>query len=246
VLQLLDDIADTDSDLQAASSLAGTPMAAVSGVVVPETLTIRPGAIFSLGEKGTLSSIDLSTPVIVLRDLVDDLLERLFTNVQVPGDLLGRESGDVKSGVHLKLRFSPFSQLVGVLRLVREPKYALLLKMVTRLSQAGGVLPPGPTPTTRLRFGPFLPEDLNGLAELVVKLVVAKVISRATGLRMLVDGGVDIADISEELDAIASTDFVGAEQLLNATGADEPVYDYLGISQPDGEEAPTLDLPPPA
>jgi hypothetical protein len=174
---------------------------------------------------------------------VDDLLERLFTNVQIPGDLLGRVSGEVTSGVHLKLRFSPFSQLIGVLRLVREPKYALLLKMVTRLSQAGGVLEPGPTPTSRLRFGTFLPEDLNGLAEMVVKLVQAKVISRATGLRMLVDSGVDVEDISEELDAIASTDFEGASALLDATGSDDAVFDYLGRTAPETEEAPVLDLP---
>ncbi len=78
------------------------------------------------------------------------------------------------------------------------------------------------------------------------QLVQAKVISRATGLRMLVDSGVDVDDISEELDAIASTDFEGASALLDATGSDDAVFDYLGRSAPETDDAPTLDLPPPA
>ncbi len=257
VAQLLDDVSDTDSDLQLASSLAGTPMVAVSGVKVnaEQPLEIKPGAVFGLGEDGRMSSIDLSSSVKVLNDLVDDLLERLSTNVQVPSDLLGRGSiAREVTGVALKLRFSPFSQLVGVLRLPRTPKYALMLKFAGRLAQAGfdptnpdaGGLPPGLLPPAELVFGPFLPEDRAGTIDEVVKLLNAKAISRATALTMLASVGVEIDDVGEELDAIAHEDFQGAQQLLDALGDEEAVADYLGreLVNPN-PQAPPVDLPEP-
>lgn len=238
VLQLLDDISDTDTDLQSAAGLAGTPMIGVAGVQMSEEIRVAPGTALKLGKEGSLTTVDMSHNVEVLRDVVDDLLERLFTNVQVPGALLGRlADNEGRSGVWLKLRFSPFAQLVGLLRLVREPKYALLLKFAGRLAQAGKFLEPGELPPARLAFGPFLPEDQAAVVEMVVKLLAAKAISVGMGLKLLAASGVDIEDIEDELEAIQHGDFEGAERLADALGSEAAAAEYLG-REPAGNPAP--------
>jgi hypothetical protein len=243
VLQLFDDISDSDSDLQSAAGLAGTPMIGVSGADMGAQISVSPGTALKLGEKGSLTTVDMSHNVEVLRDVIDDLLERLFTNVQVPGALLGRLSeSEGRSGVWLRLRFSPFAQLIGLLRLVREPKYALLLKFAARLAQAGGYLEKGVLPAARLAFGPFLPEDQAGVVEMVVKLLAAKAISVGLALRLLDAAGVEVGSIEDELRAIQHTDFEGAGHLLDALGSDEVVADYLGREAPDNPEAPPVEI----
>lgn len=249
VLQLLDDLADTDTDLQEASALAGTPMVGVSGTSVPDSVEVRPGAFIGLGQNGRMDSLDLSASVEVLRHVVDDLLGRLSVNIQVPEEVLGRvDSATVESGISRLIKHGPYRSLIATLRLVREPKYRILLRFVQRLAQAGGLLEPGPNPEARLVFGSFLPADRKGVVEEVVALVGAKVISRATGLRLLMAAGLEIHDIADELARVAATDFEGATALLDAIGDEDAVRHYLGVPGESPNEAeppaPVVDLPP--
>lgn len=244
VLQLLDDVATTDTDLQAAASLAGTPMAAMSGDRAPDQIEVKPGLIIGVGPDGGLDVIDMSASVTALQGVVESLLDRLSVNGQVPAGLLGRvDPGEVSSGVQLALSFSPFTQLVGVLRLVREHKYRLLLRFVQRMSQVAGFLEPGDTPPTRLVFGSFLPEDQAAVVKLVTQLLTEKAISRRTALVMLREVGLPIDDVAGELAAIGETDFEGAQQLFEALGADEPVWEYLGREDLERLERPEPEPP---
>jgi hypothetical protein len=252
VLQLLDDLSETDTDLQKASALAGTPMLGISGKQQPkDDIEVRPGAAWWLGEGGKLDSIDLSAPVKVLQGVVDDLLDRLHTNIQVPGVAVGRvDPARIASGILYQLSLSPFGHLIAMLRLVREPKYALMLKFVGRLAQAGydpsnpeaGGLAPGELPTARLVFGPFLPQDLAAVVELVVKLLAAKAISRPSALRLLVQAGIDVESIADELEAIEHQDFEGAAELLDALGDEQAVADYLGRKVEGNPVPPPIEL----
>lgn len=244
VLQLLDDLADTDTDLQAASALAGTPMIGASGTTVPTTVTVEPGAIIGLGQNGRMDALDLSASVEALRSVVDDLLGRLSVNAQVPDEVLGRvDKATVESGISRLIKHGPYRALIAVLRLVREPKYRILLRFVQRLAQAGGILEPGPNPEARLVFGSFLPADRKGVIDEVVAMVGAKVISRATGLRLLQAAGVEISDVADELARIAETDFEGANAMLDALGDEDVVRAYLGVA---GESPNEAEPPPPA
>lgn len=131
--------------------------------------------------------------------------------------------------------------------MVREPKYALLLKHAARMAQAGGYLEPGDLPPARLVFGSFLPQDRKAAIDEVVALLQAKGISRLTALRLLVAVGVEIGEVAEELDQIQAEDFQGAAQLLDALGDEEAVADYLGrkIENPNPSAPPEIDLPEP-
>lgn len=249
VLQLIDDLQLTDSAAQDAAALAGTPLIGASGgaAIDGDELVVRSGAVFKLGEGGRMDVLDMSGPLEALRALSDDLLERLSVNSQVPGALLGRVNpSDVPSGVALALSFSPFDQLVGVLRLVRGHKYRLLLKFAARLHQAAGVWDAGATPTARLRFGAFLPQDQEAVVRLVCDLLEARAISRETALAWLADIGFDITDIPGEIARLNAQDFVGAVQLLDATGDTQAVAEYLGRDiDPNArpEAPPEIELP---
>jgi hypothetical protein len=246
VLQLLDDIADTDTDLQAAAALAGTPMVTVSGATLPAKLTVAPGAAYGLGVNGRMDSIDLSASVEALMKLIDVLLDRLSVNAQVPGELVGRvNAASVESGVSRALKLGPFRSLVAMLRLVREPKYRILLRMVQRLAQVGGYLAPGPTPEARLVFGSFLPADRKAVVDEVVALLTAKAISRATALRLLAAAGLEIEDVAAELSRIAETDFDGANELMDAINDEDAVRHYLGVPGVSPNPADTGDTAPP-
>lgn len=253
VLQLLDDLADTDSDIQSAASLAGLPMIGVSGVGAPASMVVRPGAVFGLGENGRMDTIDLSGPLKALLELKGELEDRLGVNVQVPGEVTGRvEDTGPESGFARSLKLGPFSSLIGLLRLVREPKGRLLLKQVQRMSQAAGFLPPGPTMVARLAFGSFLPSDRKQAIDEVIALLKDHVISLQTGLQMLVDVGVTIDDINEEIARVHAEDTESALQATDATDDPDVGREWLGLPpstrlpEPVLPPVPTPPAPPPA
>ena len=250
VLQLFDDLQASDSDLQAAAALAGTPMVGLSGEAeVPDDLVVAPGSVFKLGKDGRMDVVDLSGSVEALRHVISDLLERLSVNMQVPGEVVGRvDEVGAESGFARLLKLGPFSSLINTLRLVRLHKYRLLLKFVQRMYQAAGEWEPGPTVDARLVFGGFLPTDLQQVIEDVVALVQAKVLTVETGLRMLVEAGVPIDDITAEVDRLEAEDFTAAVALLDATGDEDAVRRRLRLPDDGGgtrpEPPPEIDLPP--
>jgi hypothetical protein len=267
VLQLLDDIADVDSDTQSAASIAGSPIIALAssrGIRPGASLVaanghsestsdtaeiaVFPGAVYHLGEHGRMDVVDLSASLNALLKLGDVLLQRLSVNSQIPAELLGRvNASQVPSGVALALAFGPFRSLIAVLRLVREQKYALMLKFVQRLAQAGGVLDPGAPMPARVVFGNYLPADRKALIDEVVALLKEHAISRSMALQLLVVAGIDVADAEAELQRIASTDFVGAEHMFNAVGDEDAARSYLGIpgSSPHAAQPPPPGGQPP-
>lgn len=250
VLQLLDDLAETDSDVQRAAALAGSPMVALSGDQVAGEITIRPGIVFNVGANGRMDTVDLSQPLLALLDVKGNLEDRLGVNVQVPGEVTGRtEASGAESGFAKVMKLGPYSSLILLLRLVREPKYRLLLKFVQRMSQTAGFLDPGPTLTARVAFGSFLPSDRQAAIEEIVALMSSKpaLISRRTALQMLVDVGIDIGDLAEELARIDAEDVAGARELFEATGDQELVNARLGVkTDPAKTVEPPADAADPA
>lgn len=238
VMQLLDDIANTDTDLQGASALAGSPIIAAFGVDTEGDTAPRwhPGMLLEGPAEGRLDITDTSSALDALLKLDEWLLKRLQVNAHTPGELLGRiERGEVNSGIELRLRFGPLERMVREGRLVRDEKYTLLLKFVWRMSLAGqfdGTPPAYVEPT--MMWGSFLPSDLAAVVEVVSKAMTAKIVSRETAVRMLVEAGMPIEDATEEVAKIEARDFEGAAQLATATGDAELTYEYLGKEAPEG------------
>jgi hypothetical protein len=249
VLQILDDIANSDTDLQAASGTTGKPPVAISnstgtGAVRP---TWRAGDLWQLGPDGRATMVDTSKSLDALIKYVEHLMKRLDVSSRVPGAALGRiDHADITSGVHLSLSFGPLKSMVQEMRLVRDEKYPLLLKFVWRMSLVAGL---EGTPTewipSRIEFGNYLPQDTAAMVEMVVTLLKEKAIGRRTAIRLLVAAGLDLDDAEAEVESIESTDFEGAVQIADATGSEEAAADYLGIAvaPPVPPEAPPI--PPP-
>lgn len=264
-VQLLDDLQTTDTDLQAAAGTTGSPPIWTSGPAPADSATGQvktygPGQWFDLGPEGAMHQLDTSKSLDALLKYLEALLDRLSVVVRLPAAVLGRvKPSEVPSGVALLLSFSPMSSMIGELRLTRAEKYPLLLKFVQRLAQVGsggreGIgLPPGPTHAAWVAFGSFLPNDRTAVVEEVTKLLTAKAISRQTAVQLLIDAGFEIDDARDEIDRIAQEDFAGAVELLDATGNEEAVSDYLGVdvvrpaappARPPAPGAPTSNVSP--
>jgi hypothetical protein len=244
VLQILDDISNADTDLQAASATTGTPPVALSGATMTESPRYGPGKVWQLGANGKLDVLDTSRALDALLKYIESLLKRLATNARVPESVLGRVdiSGNL-AGITLALSFGPLGALVKEMRLVRDEKYPLLLKFVWRMARAAGWEGvPENWYDAKVEFGSYLPQDTSAAVDMVQKLLMSDppAISIETAVRILVNAGLPIDNALDEVGRITSRDFKGANELLDATGDQEAVFDYLG------REAPVIPSRPPA
>lgn len=250
VLQILDDLANADTDLQGASATTGKPPVAISSSVAATTKpTWRPGDLWTLGEGGRATMIDTSKSLDALIGYVGHLMKRMDVSSRVPGAVLGRVSpSDVPSGIALALSFGPLRSMIGEMRLVRDEKYPILLKFLWRMSlQAGVEGTPASWVPAKVEFGSFLPHDVAAIVETVTTLLREKAIGRRTAIRLLVAAGIDIEDASTEVESIAATDFEGAAKLADALGSEAPAAEYLGLELPEPPPpagAPLI-IPPP-
>lgn len=234
VAQVLDDIAASDTDVQAASALAAGPMVAMSGAQASDTVEVRPGTVYKLPAEGRMDVLDMSAGLEQLTGVNERLLDRLSVNGRVPAEVLGRvKVSEAPSGVALALGFGPFTQLVTTLRLVRAAKYRLLLKMVQRLAQAGGVLDPGLNPDARLAFGSYLPTDRAAIVTATKDALAAGAISTQTAVAWLVDAGFTVDDAKSEVQRIRYEHPAQAAQIADATASETLAADWLGVTIPE-------------
>lgn len=225
--QILDDLAAADTDSQRASATTGSPIIGLSGARLPVDrktgnplpVQVEPGMVWPLGDSGQLSTVDTSAQLAELRAYVETLRERLSVVTRLPASVLGTISpAAVPSGYALQLSFGPLNAMIRSMRLAREAKYPLLLKMVQRLYQLGGVLPAGENPRATVAFGPFLPADLSAALDMVARGVQAGVLSLETGVRLLVDAGFPIEDASLEVERIRAHAGTSARPAQDNTG----------------------------
>jgi hypothetical protein len=203
VLQILDDIAAADTDLNAASATTGTPPLALGGSQpTGDIKTYGPGTVFETGD-GSMTVLDTSNALDALLKYIRGLLERLAINARVAEAALGRvNAAQVPSGIALALSFAPMEQLVREMRQVRDDKYPLLLKFVARFAMETGLLPDGDIPEINLTFGSFLPTDRSTIVDEVVALFTANAISTRTAVMMLHAAGLPIDDAALEVKRI--------------------------------------------
>lgn len=234
IVQILDDLVSTDTDLQASSATTGSPPLAITGTAIPtddqgRISTYGPGTVLETGD-GNATMIDTSGSLKGLLEYDDHLLSRLSINSRVPEALLGRvKPNEVPSGIALTLSFTPHANLVKEMRLVRRQKYTLLLKMVTRMFMNAGVVTE--YNPVKLFFGSFLPADKQEASTIVTQLLRPEkpLISLQTAVEMLVRAGFPIEDAQLEIQRILSEDFESANRLLDATGDPNLVYERLNI-----------------
>lgn len=229
IIQILDDIQSTDTDLQASSATTGSPPIVVTGrgSGSAEVDSYGPGTIFYVGD-GNATLIDTSTSLDALLKLKDALLERLSVNSRTPESLLGRvKPNEVPSGIALSLSFTPHSGMIKEMRLIRRDKYSLLLKFINRFLMITD--PSLMEIPTNLHFGSFLPSDKQETMTLVVQLLGAKSISLETGVQMLMQAGLPIESWIDEIERIRSRDFDAANNLMNITGDPNSALAALGL-----------------
>jgi hypothetical protein len=247
VLQVFDELQGADTDSARASATTGLPMVGIAGATDTRAqYNVAPGAVFKLGENGRLTTIDTSPALRELREHVHDLADRAATNARLPAVSLGTiDPAQVPSGYAMELSLGPLDSLIGSMRLARAHKYSLLLKFAQRLflagqhpDWAGAQVQPAD-----LVFGPYTPTDKAGVLEQVTLGVEKGVLSKETGIRMLMEAGFPIDDVAEELKRIDARAFTDARNLADALGNPDEVASFLGREAPDQPEVPAVILP---
>ncbi|MEU6979581.1 hypothetical protein [Streptomyces sp. NPDC046371] len=249
VLQVFDELSGTDTDSAKASATTGSPILAISGRGANgrrSEMAVAPGTVLELGENGRLDTVDTSPQLAELRNRTTELSERAATIARLPAVALGTVNpSEVPSGYALEISLGPLNSLVGAMRLARAHKYALLLKMVQRLSLAGqhpdwtGIRPQ----PAELAFGPYTPTDKAAVLDQVTNAVNGGVMSLETGIRILTEAGWPMEDAETEIQLIQSRRFEAARQLADATGSSKAVGDYLGIDIAPDPAPPLPELP---
>lgn len=244
IAQVLDDLAQNDTDTMSASGYLGDPTIALAGANPGDTV-VAPGRVFGLGEKGSMSVLDLSAGIEHLMTLGDRLADRAGQSAGVPREVVGRADADSESGIHLALKLAPFAQMVASMRMARAPKYRLLLRQAVKLAMLAGQVEPGPVPSVRLVHGPFLPTDQARVVTDVSTALAAGAMSTTTAVTMLSAAGVPVGDVAAEVAAIHAADGGTAKDIADATGSEQLAADYLGVELPTagGGEPPAINLP---
>ncbi|WP_127357254.1 hypothetical protein [Actinacidiphila soli] len=251
VLQLLDELAATDTDSASASATTGTPIVSLAGARLPIDRTtgqplpvrVEAGTVWQLSDSGRMDALDTSAQLAELRQRIDHMLTRLAANTRLTTAGLGSlDPASVPSGYALQLALGPLDSLVGAMRLARAHKYQLLLRMVQRLHQAGQVWPAGESLPARLVWGAHTPTDRTTVLADVVSGYGAGVFSLETAVRMLQEAGYPIDEVAGEVERIQKRAFDQAARLADATGDNAAVRDYLGL--PEADLVPTVPLIP--
>ncbi|MFE9770671.1 hypothetical protein ACFYOV_03095 [Streptomyces sp. NPDC005931] len=252
VLQALDELSATDTDSSGASATTGSPIIGLAGARLPIDratgqplpVKVRAGTVWQLNDNGRMDVLDTSAQLAELRARVDHILDRVAANSRLTAAGLGTlDPTALPSGYALQLALGPLDSLVASMRLARDHKYAILLRMVQRLHQAGQAegWPAGESSPARLMWGAHTPTDRAAVLDEVVKGVGAGVLSVETGVRMLIDAGYPIDDAQGEIKRIQARAFEAAARLADATGDNAAVRKYLGL--PDvGSEIPLTPL----
>ncbi|MEU3620455.1 hypothetical protein ABZ725_50615 [Streptomyces sp. NPDC006872] len=249
VLQLLDELQATDTDSASASSTTGTPIVALAGARLPidrstgQPLPVRveAGTVWQLADNGRMDTLDTSAQLAELRSRVDHLLDRLASNTRLTTAGLGTlDVAKVPSGYALQLALGPLDSLVGAMRLARDHKYQLLLRLVQRLHQAGQEWPAGESLPARLVWGAHTPTDRTTVLNDVTAGYDAGVFSLETAVRMLKEAGYPVDDVTEEIERLQKRAFDQASRLADATGDNKAVREYLGL--PEADPVPTVPL----
>lgn len=252
VLQALDELSATDTDSSGASATTGSPIIGLAGARLPIDratgqplpVKVRAGTVWQLNDNGRMDVLDTSAQLAELRSRVDHILDRIAANSRLTAAGLGTlDPTALPSGYALQLALGPLDSLVAAMRLARTHKYAVLLRMVQRLHQAGQAegWPAGESLPARLMWGPHTPTDRAAVLDEVVKAVGAGVLSVETGIRMLIDAGYPIDDAQAEIERIQARAFEAAARLADATGDNAAVRAYLGMPAASSE-IPTIDL----
>lgn len=246
VAQVLDDIQSTDADLQLGSStVAGAKMKS-KGLTV-EVSDGSPGGVYNLPIDGDVDTVNTASVLDAHLKYRTALGELLSENSRLAPPLLGKTKGSVPSGIALQLSFGPTQSLVRELRLLRDEKYPILLRMVQRIAMVHGALDAvdkgGAVFPARIEFGSFLPADKQSAVDQITALLGAHAISTTTAVGIMIEAGFPIDDATSEVERIHAEAFTQAAELLAATGDEAAVRVYLGL-EPAGRPSLTPPLPP--
>jgi len=177
------------SQLSLILELSGNPIAVLENVTEAQDIAVAPGAVWEIPEKARAYLLDLlQGGGVGLHVEFANLLLRTFHDVaEVPRSAFG-ETRHALSGVALQMELDPLLKKVQRKRLIRGAAFRRRNEMVLRILEqfSGERFAPY---SSRVVWGPVLPQDRSRLVEDEARLVASGVHSRRTAAGLL-----DVAD----------------------------------------------------
>lgn len=241
--QALDDLATADTGVAQAAAFLPRPTVYQRGITATPLV---PGAAYGGPADGGMDVVDFTDNHQAAVAHSDRLQDRALQVMGLPRELVGKvDSSDAVSGITMALAFGPYGQAIVESRDIGAPKHRLIARMAQRMAQVQGVLPPGPTPTVHVAYGPYLPANQREAMDIAARGLEAQAMSTQTAVAVLVAAGFPVDDARAEVDRIRAEDTEGADRMADAlAGAPnllELVADRLGVELP---ETPAVTLPP--
>jgi hypothetical protein len=217
VVDLLGEVANSNTDMAANTSLLGSPPLVIksdssygsdSDDGEAQIATVGPGQVIEVGPQGDAHLLDVSEMNTALDQYLKKLDQKLYENTRATKLAAGKMEGSViPSGISLRLMQNPLVQKTLPKRLLRSYKLSLMMKFVQKMFLAYGsaddrlYLDPDNTEVD-VEFGDIFPTDRTQAVNDLAMAYTSGFLSLETVVRACVKYGIDIDDVKAEVERI--------------------------------------------
>lgn len=219
VIDLLEEMAHTNTDTAANTSLLGSPPLVVQsdnsmGGETDENgnsigiQTVGAGQVIEVGADGDAKLLDVSGANSALDSYYKKLDQKLYENTRATKLAAGKMEGStIPSGIALRLLQNPLVQKTLPKRILRQYKFGLLLKYVQKMFLAFGTVDDKSQFVTEeydveVTFGDIFPTDRSAAINDLAVAYAAGFMSLEVAVRMSQKYGVEIDDVMTEVERI--------------------------------------------
>ena len=217
VIDLLAEMANTNTDMAANTSILGSPpmviqsenvVGADDGMGASQVATVGPGQTIEVGANGDAHLLDVSGMNTALDSYLKKLDQKLYENTRATKLAAGKMEGSaIPSGISLRLMQNPLVQKTLPKRILRSYKVGLMLKFVQKMFLAFGIPQDRECFTADeydviVEFGDIFPTDRSQAINDLAVAYAAGFMSLDVAVSMCQKYGVDIDSVKDEVEKI--------------------------------------------
>lgn len=213
LLDIFDNIINTDSDLNTNSEYLGGAILAVSGENIKavknsdgslKPIKVQPRSVYFLGKSGSIDVVDTSKMQTALLETIKERKGKLTQNTNIPDIMTGKISRQQMSGFALTVLMQPFIDTIAPMRQARQQPYSMLFYMVQYYYQLFGddfekIIFKGDIYDAQIQFGNIIPADRE--SQLKRYGMMGNIFSNRKILETAKDEGWNI-DVDQELERL--------------------------------------------
>jgi hypothetical protein len=191
------------------------PPVVFTGVESHDSLTVGPGTVWDLPQDADVKLLEWQGQPIAVQEHIESVRRALYETAETPRTAFG-DSGRLLSGVALETELRPLVQRTQRKRITWTVALRRRARLIFRVAEAAGVLPPGTAEALRVRiiWPSMMPSDDRAEVANNVALVAAGLRSRRTAMDLLGTESpeVELARVVEDLQTAGPVQTVSSMQ----------------------------------